>query len=660
MKKFLLTLATAALLAGSAVAETYTFTPTGMEGSSVVTNVEPQIAGFSFSAMKNNGSTAPAFSTSGNDLRIYAQGTFSIIIPAGVTVNQVVFNISTQGKKRLAPITVDDGTIATQVKGDDQVTWNGQATESISFTVGEKADYGSDGSSKAGQLCFSSFTIDLTVGGNLKEVCGLEFSETNCKAYIGENFNAPMLSNPNNLTGLSWNSSHQEVATVSDTGDVILKNVPGETVITVTFDGNDQYLAGSASYTLEVIDPNATEFTFDFHNETYGFNRSSNTYENDKEITDATETIQIVNNKISGNGWRLWTDGLRGYKGEISLTISSLDPTRYISSIEFEGSAVSSIETSNESEWTSDKKTWTGMEMELSVVLKPTETVCLSKIIVHTGERKAIANPKLKEIVGTDDEPAAVFNWNEDGSAVISMPANKTVQFEAEFPAAFNTEKLSNLTNFVVVYEPNSNHIEYEYLINNKLYIKPTEGTYTFTLDFLSNEKLPILNTTFGPYTFNVHPNLNEHFNYSEQDWHNASMQCVIEGENRYFLKHPGFEQTNANNEYIYKYMVVTPSRQVRRAEEAEDGWKTYNHKNGIELPEGNHTVLFTAEKNGITAPNPVAVNVITSNFATGVAALEAENSEAVYFDMMGRRVAEPSEGIFIKVQNGKAVKINK
>ena len=113
--------------------------------------------GFTLTFRKNTGSTAPAYNSNGGDIRVYAKGTIQI---AGTnkTIKSVVFNVSTQGLKRLAPITASPGTVATQASGDDTVSWSG-STSSVTFTVGDKADYGSDGSSKAGQLCFSSVEI---------------------------------------------------------------------------------------------------------------------------------------------------------------------------------------------------------------------------------------------------------------------------------------------------------------------------------------------------------------------------------------------------------------------------------------------------------------------------------------------------------------------
>lgn len=117
------------------------------------------VGNYEFSTAKNNGSTAPTYNTNGKDLRIYAKG--SVTISSSTAMTGIVFNLSSQGKKRLAPITASTGTIATQAYGDGIVTWTGSAT-SVTFTVGDNADYGTDGSTKAGQLCFLS--VDITTG----------------------------------------------------------------------------------------------------------------------------------------------------------------------------------------------------------------------------------------------------------------------------------------------------------------------------------------------------------------------------------------------------------------------------------------------------------------------------------------------------------------
>lgn len=92
-----------------------------------------------------------------------------------------------------------------------------------------------------------TYTEDL--GG--KQECGLAFSETYVEAFTGEEFTAPVLSNPNNLP-LTWTSSDQNVATVDAEGQVTIV-AAGKTTINVATTGNDDYAAGNAKYDLCVI-----------------------------------------------------------------------------------------------------------------------------------------------------------------------------------------------------------------------------------------------------------------------------------------------------------------------------------------------------------------------------------------------------------------------
>lgn len=112
---------------------------------------------YTITATKNSGSTVPTVNSNMKDCRVYAKGTVTIAT-TGDAMTQIVFNLSSQGQKRLAPITADNGNVAAQQAGDKTVTWTG-SSKSVTFTVGDKADFGSDGSSKAGQFDFSSIVI---------------------------------------------------------------------------------------------------------------------------------------------------------------------------------------------------------------------------------------------------------------------------------------------------------------------------------------------------------------------------------------------------------------------------------------------------------------------------------------------------------------------
>lgn len=122
--------------------------------------------GFTFTFAKNSGTTAPAYNLAGKDVRLYAKGT--VTITSSTPITKMIFVISNQGRKRLAPITASTGAIAAQTvcEANDPnpvyVTWTGNATE-VTLTVGDKADFGTEGSSKAGQFDFSEVYMNQEV-----------------------------------------------------------------------------------------------------------------------------------------------------------------------------------------------------------------------------------------------------------------------------------------------------------------------------------------------------------------------------------------------------------------------------------------------------------------------------------------------------------------
>ena len=95
----------------------------------------------------------------------------------------------------------------------------------------------------------STATYTLTVN-DAREECGLAFAESSQQVTVGNVLDAPELTNPNSLT-VSYSSSDESVATVDADGNVTGVAV-GTATITATFDGNDLYQAGSASYTVRV------------------------------------------------------------------------------------------------------------------------------------------------------------------------------------------------------------------------------------------------------------------------------------------------------------------------------------------------------------------------------------------------------------------------
>ena len=97
-----------------------------------------------------------------------------------------------------------------------------------------------------------AFSYDNYVEPVYKQDVTMEFNPTSATATMGESFTAPTLSTtPSGLT-VTYSSSNTNVATVNSSTGAVTLVAAGETTITATFEGNDTYNSGSASYTLTV------------------------------------------------------------------------------------------------------------------------------------------------------------------------------------------------------------------------------------------------------------------------------------------------------------------------------------------------------------------------------------------------------------------------
>ena len=177
MKKFLLSLAMVLGLVSYATAGTISFTMdqvTLKESGSYDSNNNPIITGFTFEnidANINSGSnkTNVIYSKSGKDVRLYANQALTVSTTDGTNLTNIVFTISSNGKKRLTDMTVNTGTCVSNGADTWTVVWNGEAP-SVTFTVGATSTLGTE-SGKAGRLAFSA--MEVTTGG-----AGIERSET--------------------------------------------------------------------------------------------------------------------------------------------------------------------------------------------------------------------------------------------------------------------------------------------------------------------------------------------------------------------------------------------------------------------------------------------------------------------------------------------------
>lgn len=184
---------------------------------------------FIVASNQNGGSSSPTYSTA-FDLRLYAKNTFKLTSSVG-DMKTIVFNISAQGKIRQATISCSSGSISYDM-ANSIVTWTGSDDE-VTFTVGNNADYGSDGPSKAGQFDFLSINITYGSGGVTPTpkptLTSISVSGPRTSFTVGDNFvfggvctavysdNSEKTVEPSSITGYNMNQTGQQTVTVSFT-----------------------------------------------------------------------------------------------------------------------------------------------------------------------------------------------------------------------------------------------------------------------------------------------------------------------------------------------------------------------------------------------------------------------------------------------------------
>lgn len=133
-------------------------------------------------------------------------------------------------------------------------TYNANATE---YTIKVYSDYEYVGlRSTNGAIYIDKITI-VWDAEDKKQEPGLAYEVTTITKNIGDDEFVNPLTNPYNLD-VTYESDNEDVAIVID-GEVLVGEV-GTATITASFAGNDKYAAGSASYTVKVIDPDAISY----------------------------------------------------------------------------------------------------------------------------------------------------------------------------------------------------------------------------------------------------------------------------------------------------------------------------------------------------------------------------------------------------------------
>ena len=191
--------------------------------------------------------------------RLYKNSELTITPKEGYVVTSVVFTATSEGyASALANSTwtnataLTSGTIVTVTSTNREIA--------LSAIIG-------------GTCGLTGVKVYYELNSDDRQPAGLSYSEETCEATIGGENTFPTLNNPNNLTGITYSSSDTDVATVDANDGTVNLVAAGTTTITASFEGNDNYKNGEASYVLIVSNaPVVIEIPF---HETFNGNESS-------------------------------------------------------------------------------------------------------------------------------------------------------------------------------------------------------------------------------------------------------------------------------------------------------------------------------------------------------------------------------------------------
>lgn len=167
-----------------------------------------------------------------------------------------------------------------------------------------------------------------------KQSVTMTFSASAATATLGETFTAPTLSTtPSGLT-VTYSSSNTSAATVNATTGAVTLKATGVTTITATFAGNDNYYAGSASYTLTVKQQGSSDPT------PSGETLLWESFSGYTSTSDGSADIATSNENLDYSSWSSFTKLFLGKNGCGKLGSGSATGSMEAKNIALTGSGV--------------------------------------------------------------------------------------------------------------------------------------------------------------------------------------------------------------------------------------------------------------------------------------------------------------------------------
>ena len=430
---------------------------------------------------------------------------------------------------------------------------------------------------------------------------------------LGEdNFVEPKLMNKDGeVLNATYSSSKPEVASVDTATGKITLVAAGTTVITATTEATDKYKAGKAEYTLEVVDnicksiadfkklANGVEGFIDFET-TVAYVDNSYLYLTD---ADGDDFISVYSGSYGFNYYYSegniipggWKATMKLSHGLPQLADGDNIPRTSIKESQFTPKEVDSIDTSY---------------LNAVVVLKN----------VVFGNPTNVLDEETYYCIGTVGDVKYNFSNSFHTKDVDAGMYNVTLAVGVWDDAANGGSSTddSKILLYPIAYDPI--HLDVPVLMI---------GDQEITEDQV--------NVAEGVLNFNV-----------------------PDGVFVYFIIEPDNTPVLLDDEVAQSANVPAKVIEIEGEMEHEDmpnvKFQLFEEKAGHKLDYGNSKISYFAYEH--SSKRKSALKTVSVSNTTGIEGIDAEAGNAEYFDMLGRRVSNPANGLYIKRTNGASTKV--
>lgn len=367
---------------------------------------------------------------------------------------------------------------------------------------------------------------------------------------------------------------------------------------------------------------------YDFANNTYGLTRESDNaagyIENGTKLTENDGTAVTLVKDAEKNGWRLWTDGLRVYKNsnagmKISTTTGKITKVAFDMAKDKVISAVNGTTVSGKSfTFTADAK-----DLDLTFNVSNNGAIASMTLTIDTDGTGGGGG----ETPDVPDTPTEVKSVRE------TIALTDGTEFIVGYPLTIAFMNYSNIFavdaagDFIQVYAKGNT-----YKTNDVI---PAGWTGTYKLYSGTTPEIEPVGSM---------PESTETKEYTPKVVKAADITVAM-----------------VNSVIAVKDVVLTeasPATKDNFTGTSEGVSLTLRNNYALESVAAgtyNMTLLVNVYKGDLQL---YVINYDAKITESGVAAIEAENGEAEFFNLQGVKVAKPENGLYIKVQNGKASKV--